>query len=57
MLIEEGVAHKITLYFNTNASRVPNNEWWHILSQFKGIDFQLSLDGIEKQFEYLFLYS
>ena len=52
MLIEEGVAHKITLYFNTNASRVPNNEWWHILSQFKGIDFQLSLDGIEKQFEY-----
>lgn len=52
MLIEECVAENITLYFNTNASRIPNDEWWHIMSQFKALDFQLSLDGVEEQFEY-----
>jgi MoaA/NifB/PqqE/SkfB family radical SAM enzyme len=51
-LVKAGVSQNITLYFNTNASTVPNEKWWTTLSKFKVLDFQLSLDGVKEQFEY-----
>ncbi len=51
-LVDEGVSKDITVYFNTNATRTPNEAWWSVMKQFKALEFELSLDGVEQQFEY-----
>ena len=52
LLVDEGVSKDITVYFNTNGSRVPNDAWWTVMQQFKALEFELSLDGVDQQFEY-----
>ena len=52
MLIDNGISKNITLYFNTNSDHTPNDKWWTAMSKFKALEFQLSLDGYEEQFEY-----
>ena len=52
LLVDEGVSKDITVYFNTNATRTPTESWWNVMKQFKALEFELSLDGVEEQFEY-----
>jgi len=52
-LVDEDLAPQITLIFTTNASKPPRDRWLHLLTQFQKVEFLLSIDGIEEQFEYL----
>jgi hypothetical protein len=51
--IETGQSKHITLHYTTNAQIFPDSEWWDLWKNFCEIDLQLSVDGIEKQYEYI----
>jgi len=52
-IIKKGTSKNITLYFNTNCT-VYDHEFMQTLSkQFKKIEIRASIDGINKQYEYL----
>lgn len=51
--MDPDTAKNITLYFNTNANHIPSQEWKDAMSKFKKVEFMLSLDGVEDQFEYI----
>jgi len=51
--IQSGQAPNITLHYTTNGTIFPGYEWWNLWKSFKEIDLQLSVDGIEKQYEYI----
>ena len=40
------------LHYITNATIMPPPEFWKIWERFKNVDIQLSIDGIDKHFEY-----
>jgi MoaA/NifB/PqqE/SkfB family radical SAM enzyme len=42
----------ISLHYMTNATIFPKQEFWNKWTKFKNVDIQLSIDGIDKQFEY-----
>ena len=46
-------AKNISLHYTTNATTWPDDEWWQLWQNFKEIDLQLSIDGIEKRYEYI----
>ena len=46
-------AKNISLHYTTNATIWPDDEWWQLWQNFKEIDLQLSIDGIEKRYEYI----
>lgn len=52
-LVEQGLAKNITLYFNTNGTHIPSQKLQELFKNFKGIEFNISIDGIEEQFEYI----
>lgn len=43
---------EISLHYITNTTQYPGTEFWHRWQKFKQVDIQLSIDGIEDQFEY-----
>ena len=51
--IQSGQAHNITLHYTTNVTVMPDSEWWDLWQHFKEVELQLSLDGIDKRFEYI----
>jgi len=51
--IESGQSKKITLHYTTNAQIFPDSEWWDLWSNFCEIDLQLSVDGVDKHYEYI----
>jgi len=51
--VQSGQAKNITLHYTTNATVYPDDTWWKLWENFKEIDLQLSIDGIENRFEYL----
>ena len=51
--VSSGQAANITLHYTTNAQLFPDNEFWELWSNFKEIDMQLSIDGLETQYEYI----
>lgn len=52
-LVEQGLAKSITLYFNTNGTHIPSKKLQELFKNFKAIEFNISIDGIEDQFEYI----
>jgi organic radical activating enzyme len=48
----ENNAKNISLHYTTNCTTFPRNEFWQLWKEFKHVDIQLSIDGIEQQFEY-----
>jgi MoaA/NifB/PqqE/SkfB family radical SAM enzyme len=44
---------KVKIHYVTNGTVFPDNEFWKVWRKFRHIDIQLSLDAIDKQFEYL----
>jgi MoaA/NifB/PqqE/SkfB family radical SAM enzyme len=51
--ITTGKAQHMTLHYTTNVTIWPNDEWWTRWQHFKNVEIQLSLDGIDQQFEYI----
>lgn len=41
-----------SLHYMTNATVFPGDQFWSRWSKFKNVDIQLSIDGVESQFEY-----
>lgn len=50
--IDIGKSQNITLHYMTNLTIFPNEKFWHAWKKFKKINMQLSIDGLEKHFEY-----
>ena len=53
MLVEQGFAKNIVLYFNTNGMQIPTDKMLSLFKHFKQIEINVSIDGIEKHFEYI----
>lgn len=53
MLVDEGLAKNITLYFNSNGTNLPKPELQDLFKYFKLVEFNLSIDGINSHFEYI----
>jgi MoaA/NifB/PqqE/SkfB family radical SAM enzyme len=51
--VNTGQAPNMTLHYTTNVQLFPDEEFWELWTQFKEIDMQLSIDGLNKQFEYI----
>ena len=51
--IDSGQAANISLHYTTNVTIFPDSEWWAIWAHFREIDIQLSIDGIDKRYEYI----
>ena len=47
-----GQAKKITLHYTTNGTNLPTDEILRLFKNYKGVDIQLSLDGIKAQLDY-----
>jgi len=52
-LVEQGIAKNIVLYFNTNGTHIPSMRLQELFKSFKAIEFNISIDGIKDQFEYI----
>jgi MoaA/NifB/PqqE/SkfB family radical SAM enzyme len=51
--VDSGQAADITLHYTTNATIMPDAEWWQLWQHFKEVEIQLSVDGIGTRFEYI----
>ena len=51
--VDTGQAANIVLHYTTNITVWPDQEWWKLWQHFKEIDMQLSIDGIDKQYNYI----
>jgi radical SAM protein with 4Fe4S-binding SPASM domain len=49
---DTGQAKKMTLHYTTNGTTFPAPDVLDLLKNFKGVDIQISIDGIGDQFEY-----
>jgi radical SAM protein with 4Fe4S-binding SPASM domain len=52
-LIDQGRAKDIAIHYTTNATSWPNERWWKLWSNFREIDMQISIDGINERFKYI----
>jgi len=52
-IIEKGTAKNIVLYFNTNCTVYDEEFLSHVSKHFKKIEIRASIDGTDKQFEYI----
>lgn len=52
-LVEQGLSKNIVLYFNTNGTHIPSKRLQELFKSFKSIEFNISIDGTEKHFEYI----
>lgn len=51
--IESGRANEISLHYTTNGIVWPDDFWWKQWKHFKEIDLQISIDGIDRRYEYI----
>jgi len=51
--VVNGKAKNISLHYTTNNTIFPDEEWWELWKNFKEIDIQMSIDGIENRNEYI----
>lgn len=51
--VDSRQAANITLHYTTNATVMPDTEWWQLWSHFKEVEIQLSIDGVGARFEYI----
>ena len=45
-------SHEISLHYTTNATNFPKKKFINLWKKFKSVDIQMSIDGIEKKYEY-----
>jgi MoaA/NifB/PqqE/SkfB family radical SAM enzyme len=46
-------SQNITLHYTTNATLFPDHTWWDLWQHFKEVDIQISVDGLDKKYEYI----
>lgn len=51
--VESGQAAELTLHYTTNATIMPDSEWWTLWRNFKEVEIQLSIDGVGNRAEYI----
>ena len=51
--VDTGQSREMTLHYTTNAQTYPDEKWWELWSNFKEIDLQLSIDGVNDRYEYI----
>lgn len=51
--IQTGRSREMTLHYTTNATVWPGDAWWDRWQHFKGVEIQLSIDGVGARFEYI----
>lgn len=51
--IQSGQAAHTTLHYTTNATVMPDQEWWDLWQHFEEVEIQLSIDGIGTRSEYI----
>ena len=51
--VDSGQAKNISLHYTTNATVMPNEEWWNLWKHFQEVEIQLSIDGIGNRYEYI----
>jgi MoaA/NifB/PqqE/SkfB family radical SAM enzyme len=51
--VQSGQAADTTLHYTTNATVMPDQEWWDLWQHFKEVEVQLSIDGIGARSEYI----
>lgn len=51
--IQSGQAANMTLHYTTNATIMPDPEWWQLWQHFLAVEIQLSIDSIGARFEYI----
>jgi len=52
-LVQSGRAEDISIHYTTNITIFPDESWWELWGHFKEIDMQLSIDGLNEQYEYI----
>ena len=51
--IKTDQAKNITIHYTTNAQMFPEDDWWMLWQNFKQVDIQVSVDGINLRYEYI----
>lgn len=51
--IQSGQAADITIHYTTNATVMPDSEWWELWRHFAQVEIQLSIDSVGDKFEYI----
>jgi len=51
--VDSNQASNITLHYTTNATVMPDPEWWKLWKHFKEVEIQLSIDGVGARYEYI----
>lgn len=51
--LASGDSHNTSLHYTTNGTKMPTKEIVELWQLFKSVDIQISIDGIQDQFEYL----
>lgn len=51
-LIDTNSSEQVKIHYSTNGTIFPNNEYWEKWKKFKWIDIQLSIDDMDRRFEY-----
>jgi len=51
--VDNGTSEKISLHYTTNSQIWPDHRWWELWKNFKEIDIQLSIDGVQQRYEYI----
>jgi hypothetical protein len=51
--VQSGQAANMTLHYTTNATIMPDQEWWELWQHFQEVEIQLSIDGVGARFEYI----
>lgn len=51
-LVISGKSKNITLFYNTNGTKEPTPQHYQLWNQFKSLEFNFSIDDIEKRFTY-----
>jgi radical SAM protein with 4Fe4S-binding SPASM domain len=51
--IDSGQAQNMTLHYTTNATVFPDPQWWQLWQHFAKVEIQLSIDGLDKHYQYI----
>lgn len=52
-LVDQGLSKRITLYYSTNCTNHPTDRLKRAWNHFRRVEIAVSIDGLEKEFEYL----
>lgn len=51
--VDSGKSNSMTLHYVSNAQVYPDSKWWDLWQHFRGVEIQLSIDGVGNRYEYI----